>query len=61
MVMTNANKQLDPFRELKQTKRDDNKYGLVGMSDGKDEERYQAQFLGGGDTIKLKKRGAPNE
>ena len=26
--------------------------GLIGMSDGKDEERYQEQFLGGGDTIK---------
>jgi len=26
--------------------------GLTGMSDGKDEERYQAQFLGGGDTVK---------
>lgn len=26
--------------------------GLCGMSDGKDNERYQAQFLGGGDTIK---------
>ena len=26
--------------------------GLTGMSDGKDEERYQEKFLGGGETIK---------
>ena len=26
--------------------------GLTGMIDGKDEERYQSQFLGGGNTVK---------
>jgi len=48
--MNNKDKQLDPFHGLKQAKQNDNESGLIGMSDGKDEERYQAQFLGGGDT-----------
>ena len=47
--MTNTEKKLVPFHGLKQVKHDDNESGLIGMSDGKDEERYQSLFLGGGD------------
>ena len=50
--MTNEIKPTDPFNGLEQTKQDDKESGLTGMSDGKDNERYQALFLGGGETVK---------